>query len=1111
MHAYIRKFNFASKTVDEALRQLLRGFRLPGEAQKIDRIMEKFAEKYCEDNPNAFPIADAAYLLAFAIIMLNTDAHNPMAERRIGPEDFVAMCTYQTESGDYDQILPTDDLLQLHERIVREEIAVPESRVKQTGQQETGNPLRRLAAAAGLSRLVAPFHAGNSWDKRHGAEKEASEYFRVSAELFADKGSPQAQNIWITATHSEHARPMMQVAGDSLARSLSFNLRTSKSIAQAMPILKGYEQAIKLSALLWLEALAESLVQGLGAGAGFGLHGGEFDASSYPAPGSPEEAKSVAALSRLVGLGSCKEAGLLGSAWVTIFRILSSLEMLKQSLSPSRTPTSLSPRFSWVSRSHNSPRIDGEQPGTRRAGRRRETPVRTVMRQEQGPLSIREEPGMGLIIWAETSGISSIDKIFLNSSNLDGESILTFIRALCAISQEELDPVDDSSPKVYLLQRVVECAYFNSGRMRIVWQRIWTVVSQHLVSAACSLDSYVAMFAVDSLRQLADKLLCRAELAGFAAQGDAIRPLGSILRCSDSVSVRELTIACVDHIVDAHRERIGGGWWAVIDALAVAAADSSLQVIGPAVDIMIPVFEVLYKRNDKDGLGGHECLLECVTAALAAVGNSACGDDLAPATTSLELFQTLCQNIAESEENANLVDSWIAVLGPLAVVARVDPRPEIADTAASVLFFSLSNHSPKFSKDIWMNVFPRVIQPLLSLHPADAPPDIQGYLCESPMEIPQQLKITPLRRPRPRTLSTGDLPSPMNDQLSVEGALRVGRHANSYLPTIWEFMKRRTDLRSILLQPCLDLIWSYSLGRNAAVSEYSGSLCKRMLSYLAKEFDSDEWVIVLGAMARWIKAPSVDVALALPKEYQREELRRRCNSQINGFYIISWLLESCQLPGNLPFDFLATMKDAIKELRMCNEDKQNRESLASIMNETSIGLASNISKSTRGHDISSPKGNTMALVDAVVDSIQSEDDPVLPAFGRNETIGEKVYVETILKMAAESNSCSEKLYGLAVEFVVGRIQESYLLVNEKKGGLEKESNWLEATRIYAEADYIVALGKIPIKYWSQHKADMIHCVSALVKSDDFNVRKGCSAFFASLSMAGDGSSPKFSI
>jgi len=35
-------------------RQFLWSFRLPGEAQKIDRMMECFAERYCELNPDVF-------------------------------------------------------------------------------------------------------------------------------------------------------------------------------------------------------------------------------------------------------------------------------------------------------------------------------------------------------------------------------------------------------------------------------------------------------------------------------------------------------------------------------------------------------------------------------------------------------------------------------------------------------------------------------------------------------------------------------------------------------------------------------------------------------------------------------------------------------------------------------------------------------------------------------------------------------------------------------------------------------------------------------------------------------------------------------------------------
>ena len=45
MHAYVDSFDFQGMEFDEAIRAFLRGFRLPGEAQKIDRIMEKFAER----------------------------------------------------------------------------------------------------------------------------------------------------------------------------------------------------------------------------------------------------------------------------------------------------------------------------------------------------------------------------------------------------------------------------------------------------------------------------------------------------------------------------------------------------------------------------------------------------------------------------------------------------------------------------------------------------------------------------------------------------------------------------------------------------------------------------------------------------------------------------------------------------------------------------------------------------------------------------------------------------------------------------------------------------------------------------------------------------------
>jgi Sec7 domain/Guanine nucleotide exchange factor in Golgi transport N-terminal/PH domain len=64
------------------LRHLLTkgGFRLPGEAQQIDRIISTFAQCYWEDNAGdstacPFKNQDTIFVLSFAVIMLNTDLH----------------------------------------------------------------------------------------------------------------------------------------------------------------------------------------------------------------------------------------------------------------------------------------------------------------------------------------------------------------------------------------------------------------------------------------------------------------------------------------------------------------------------------------------------------------------------------------------------------------------------------------------------------------------------------------------------------------------------------------------------------------------------------------------------------------------------------------------------------------------------------------------------------------------------------------------------------------------------------------------------------------------------------------------------------------------------
>ena len=86
MYSYIDQIDFADMDFVAALRHLLADFRLPGEAQKIDRIMEKFASRYCETNAQqgVFASPDTAYVLAYSIIMLTTDLHSAQVPISIG-------------------------------------------------------------------------------------------------------------------------------------------------------------------------------------------------------------------------------------------------------------------------------------------------------------------------------------------------------------------------------------------------------------------------------------------------------------------------------------------------------------------------------------------------------------------------------------------------------------------------------------------------------------------------------------------------------------------------------------------------------------------------------------------------------------------------------------------------------------------------------------------------------------------------------------------------------------------------------------------------------------------------------------------------------------------
>ncbi|KAF9569725.1 hypothetical protein CPC08DRAFT_701617 [Agrocybe pediades] len=89
LRSYITQFDFCDVPLDIALRKLLMEVGLPRETQQIDRVMEAFAARYMQCNPENFTTEDHAYILAFSLIMLHTDAFNPSNRRKMTKADYI--------------------------------------------------------------------------------------------------------------------------------------------------------------------------------------------------------------------------------------------------------------------------------------------------------------------------------------------------------------------------------------------------------------------------------------------------------------------------------------------------------------------------------------------------------------------------------------------------------------------------------------------------------------------------------------------------------------------------------------------------------------------------------------------------------------------------------------------------------------------------------------------------------------------------------------------------------------------------------------------------------------------------------------------------------------
>ncbi|XP_072050985.1 Golgi-specific brefeldin A-resistance guanine nucleotide exchange factor 1-like isoform X2 [Amphiura filiformis] len=129
LEAFLRTFVFEGARIDEALRMYLETFRLPGEAPVIQHLMEHFSEHWHITNKEPFANHDAAFTLAYAVIMLNVDQHNQNAKKQNIPmtvDNFKKNVSKVNGGQDFEP----DMLGEIFNAIKNEEIVMP---AEQTG------------------------------------------------------------------------------------------------------------------------------------------------------------------------------------------------------------------------------------------------------------------------------------------------------------------------------------------------------------------------------------------------------------------------------------------------------------------------------------------------------------------------------------------------------------------------------------------------------------------------------------------------------------------------------------------------------------------------------------------------------------------------------------------------------------------------------------------------------------------------------------------------------------------------------------------------------------------------------------------------------------------
>lgn len=226
----------------DAIRSFLQKFRLPGEAQCIDRLMEAFAMRFYECAAyswSVFKSSDAIFILSFSTIMLNTDLHNPCMDdaKRMTVDQFI-----RNNRGINDgENLPEDFLRDLYYRIKSDEIRL----------QRDFNDVRSVDF-----NIINPEGAQQQWE---GMLSNASQTPFFAASIFLESAFPH--KVHPAGLHEHDMFSCIAHSTLSCIRTV-FN---SGSVDDAVVVraLQGFRQMASISISFDMEELFNEIIQSI--------------------------------------------------------------------------------------------------------------------------------------------------------------------------------------------------------------------------------------------------------------------------------------------------------------------------------------------------------------------------------------------------------------------------------------------------------------------------------------------------------------------------------------------------------------------------------------------------------------------------------------------------------------------------------------------------------------------------------------------------------------------------------------------------------------------------------------------------------------------------------